>query len=396
MRIQITRQNLVKLVTLWGYYVKKENIFFVIFILFLVSISTSCDPWSSYPPDDKFGQNEYDGQLTWNRVSNSNDWDGRYKHASTVYNNKLWIFGGYGYQGLKKDSYFEDVWYSSDGETWTLATDDAPWYGRTGHAVVVLNGKMLLIGGYAVDEKVESTHETNHYMHDVWESTDGENWSLVTDNAPFGARAYHAAIVVNVSGTDTIFVIGGVKNGTEYYDDIWKSTDGENWAEVSLTDDYREILGKRAKMAVASIGTDIYIQGGFTPDYEVAEVDQTDWKKIRKFNTITGVVEKKSRPDGGPYNNRALMKMVPYNGKFYLFSGVEIRREYSMDNDDVYSTWTYEPDTWSIDSGGSGFGPRQGYTAEIFDAGDGEKIWILGGWSYTGPKNDVWTAQEVE
>jgi hypothetical protein len=131
--------------------------------------------------------------------------------------------------------------------------------------------------------------------------------------------------------------------------------------------------------------------GGYTADYEIAQVDQTDWKKIRKFDTITGVVEKLNRPN--PYNNRALMEMVPYDGKFYLFSGVEIRREYSMDNKEAYSTWTYDyiANTWLLDSNGSGFGPRHGYTAEFFEG----KVWILGGWSYTGPKNDVWTA-EVE
>jgi hypothetical protein len=357
----------------------------------------SCEPWSSYPEEGKYGQNEYDGELTWTKVSSSNDWVGRYKHASTVFDDKLWILGGYGYQGMDKDSYLEDVWYSSDGKTWENATMNAPWKGRTGHAVVVLNNKMLLIGGYAVDEDAVSTHETNHYMNDVWESTDGETWTLVTNNASFGGRAYHAAIVVNVSGTDTLFVIGGRKNGTEYYDDIWKTTDGSNWSKVNLTADDTEILGKRAGMAVTSVGSDIYIQGGYTPDYEIAQVNQTDWKKIRKFDPIAGSVERKGYPGGNPYNNRALMEMVSYDGKFYLFSGVEVRREYSMDNKEVYSTWTYQvgSNSWSMDSSGSGFGPRHGYSAEVFDDGDGEKVWILGGWSYTGPKNDVWTA-EVE
>jgi hypothetical protein len=64
-----------------------------------------------------------------------------------------------------------------------------------------------------------------------------------------------------------------------------------------------------------------------------------------------------------------------------------------MDYTKFYSTWTYDyaSNDWTMDSDGSGFGPRYGYTTELFN----NKIWILGGWAYTGTKNDIWTA-EVE
>ncbi|MFA7109583.1 MAG: kelch repeat-containing protein [Sphaerochaetaceae bacterium] len=356
-------------------------------VLVLIILFVACDSWSTYPPDGKYGKDEYDGDLTWTEVSSSSGWVKRYKHASTVFNDCLWILGGYGYQGMHKDSYLEDVWSSSDGVNWNLKTIDAPWHGRTGHSVVVFDNKMFLIGGYAVDEDAENTHETNHYMNDVWSSSDGITWTKVTD-APFGERAYHSAIVVD----DTIYVIGGRRNGTYYYNDIWSSTDGENWSQV-LSDVQKVILGKRADMAVTSIGANIYIQGGYTPDYEIAQVDQNDWKKIRIFDTENKTITKGTNP-GNSYHNRALMKMVPYDDELYLFSGVEVRREYNMDSNEVYSTWTYADDTnsWSLDSSGSGFGPRYGYTAEIFDG----KIWILGGWSYTGSRNDVWTAEVEE
>ena len=310
-----------------------------------MTVLTGCDSWSTYPPDDKYGQNEYDGQLTWSQLSFTDGWSSRYKHASTVYDGKLWVFGGYGYQDISSDSYLEDVWYSQDGATWVNATSDAPWKGRAGHCVVVLNDTMYLIGGFAVDED-DNDEDTNHYMSDVWSSTDGENWTEVTADAAFGDRAYHAAVVVN----DTIYVIGGRKNGTYYYDDIWKSADGETWTEVSLSDEDREILKERAAMAVATDGDYIYIQGGYTSDYELAQVDQTDWKKIRRFDTVNNTVEKMSRPGGSSYGNRAMMKMVNYDGRFFLFSGADVKREYSMDYDDFYSTWTYDytSDSWSL------------------------------------------------
>ncbi len=373
---------------------KPINKILLITLLMTPILLIGCDPWSSYPPDDRFGGNLYDGELVWEEVIESAPWVARYRHETTVFDGKLWILGGYGYQGVSKDSYLEDVWFSEDGVTWENTTMDASWGGRSGHAVVTFDNALYLIGGYAVLEAEESTHETNHYTNDVWRSTDGITWVEVPASADFGARAYHEAVVVEVDGTDTIFVIGGRKNGTDYYNDIWKSTDGENWTQVLSSDD-KEILGKRAAMATSVVGTKIYIMGGFTEDYEVAEVNKTDWKKIRVFDTVTETMSKADRTGGSYYENRAMMEMVPFDGDLYLFGGVDVRREYNMQYSTFYSTWRYSygSNDWSLDSAGSGFGPRYGYGAEIFDDGHGEKIWILGGFSSSGPKNDVMTAE---
>ncbi len=43
--------------------------------------------------------------------------------------------------------YYDDVWRSTDGADWELATDDAPWEPRAGAAVVVLDDELFLFGG---------------------------------------------------------------------------------------------------------------------------------------------------------------------------------------------------------------------------------------------------------
>lgn len=366
-------------------------------IILCLAVCVSCDPWSTYPPDDRYGGYKQDGSqsLEWTQVTQRSGWTARYKHASTVFDGSLWVLGGKGYQGLARDSYLEDVWYSSDGIEWECATTDAPWHGRTGHAVVTLADKMLLIGGYAVDEAAESDHETNHYTNDVWESSDGINWTKLTD-APFGKRAYHAAVVIDVSGTDTLFVIGGRKDGSFYYDDIWRSTDGSSWTQVALDATSRTLLGKRAAMATSVMDGKIYIQGGYAPDFQVAQVDAEDWEKIRVFDPVSSSVTRGANGIAFPYRNRAHMEMIPFGGRLLLFSGVDIKRENDIGYRETYSTWSYSPDVWSLESDGSGFGSRYGYTAELFDAGAGEEIWILGGWSYWGPEDDVWTAREAD
>jgi len=72
---------------------------------------------------------------------------------------------------------YSDVRSSSDGAKWTRVTPNAGWRPRTGHAVVVFNDKIWVLGGKYVDSK-------NHIqdpMNDVWYSampTPTRHWQL--------------------------------------------------------------------------------------------------------------------------------------------------------------------------------------------------------------------------
>lgn len=61
-----------------------------------------------------------------------------------------------------QSSYFNDVWYSADGSTWTQATVSAGWKARRTFPSVVFNNKMWITGGQDVD---------GTYKNDVWYST---------------------------------------------------------------------------------------------------------------------------------------------------------------------------------------------------------------------------------
>ena len=56
----------------------------------------------------------------------------------------MWMIGG----GTASSSYFNDVWYSSDGVNWTQATANAGLSARYWHTSVVFNSKMWVIGGF--------------------------------------------------------------------------------------------------------------------------------------------------------------------------------------------------------------------------------------------------------
>ena len=50
--------------------------------------------------------------------------------------------------GSDGSSNFNDVWSSSDGATWDLVTGTAGWSARTGHTSVVYNNQIFVMGGY--------------------------------------------------------------------------------------------------------------------------------------------------------------------------------------------------------------------------------------------------------
>ena len=84
-----------------------------------------------------------------------------------------------------------DVWWSSNGANWTLATLSAPWPNRQISAALTFDGKLWLVGGYkALNESMKK-----EAMTDVWYSADGSEWQASTLNAQWGPRYGAQALV---------------------------------------------------------------------------------------------------------------------------------------------------------------------------------------------------------
>ena len=75
----------------------------------------------------------------WELVTSSAPWGNRREHSVLAYNDKLWLMGGY---TGDCNTWYNDVWYSTDGENWTKATSNAGWSGRGDLATVVFDNKM--------------------------------------------------------------------------------------------------------------------------------------------------------------------------------------------------------------------------------------------------------------
>jgi hypothetical protein len=156
---------------------------------------------------------------TWSQITSKAP--ARSGHTMIVFNNKLWLIGGY---ASSWGEYENDVWCSPDGVTWTCVTDSAAFAPRIFHSSVVFNNKMWIIGGLT---RISKTN-------DVWSSTNGVSWEKATSAAAFSARSYHVSLVYD----DKLWVIGGEDSAYESVNDVWYSSDGATWTVATSGADF--------------------------------------------------------------------------------------------------------------------------------------------------------------
>ncbi|CEL96586.1 unnamed protein product [Vitrella brassicaformis CCMP3155] len=153
------------------------------------------------------------------------------------------VTGGLDISGIEGDPpsrYLNDVLVSRDGTTWRTLVDEAPWKPREGHQLVVIpgpenstNATFLLLGGQTA----------KGIQHDVWRSTNGIDWELLSRRAPWrGRRLFQTAVTGWPGGSEgknmSVYVMGGegLSEGhlSDLYNDVWRSDDlGVTWSEVT-------------------------------------------------------------------------------------------------------------------------------------------------------------------
>ena len=123
---------------------------------------------------------------------------------------RLYYMGGY--DGI---NYYNDVWSSFDGVTWT-AIAVSPFTARSQHCTVVLGTKMYVLMG-----------NNGAAMNDVWSSSDGITWTEILPARMPLARYDFGATSIN----GVIYFAGGY-TGAFYLNDVWSSPDGINWTSL--------------------------------------------------------------------------------------------------------------------------------------------------------------------
>ncbi len=359
-------------------------------IIFLIAVLTSCP---SFIPSAK----PYSGKLEVTKVTDRASWSARRGHQAVSMNGIFYLFGGYSQKTPGRDNYMEDVWKSSDGENWTRITPEAPWRGRWGHAVTVMNNTIYLSGGFYQDEE---NRKDRGYSSEVWKSQDGENWELVTNNPGWVGRMGHSMFS---SDNGDLYLLGGVRDSRDHLGDMWKSSDeGKTWTRLAQSGDLP--FGKRSFFASHQKDNFFFLFGGNTAIPELPPPgEESGYSLLYRFDidteswvTITGIT-------GDIY--RFMSSMIEVRGNLWLLQGRshEGGGFYYMDSDsstfaDITSIYSLpmsqltKPGTdsfsveWSLDSQAPLITGRYGYTT----IADEDSVLFMGGWGDFGLESDVW------
>ena len=201
------------------------------------------------------------------------------------FDNKLWLMGG-----MKNWADFTNgVSFSNDGIHWTVATPNAPWGRRRNAMTAVFAGKLWLLGGQISSGRVDQT-PTSEY-HDVWNTTDGINWTRVTENAPWSLGT---AVVFR----NRIWIFG---NG-----EAWNSFDGRVWVRAA-----KDVAAlRRGSNGCTVFDGKVWIYGGVPQTRAVNDV----------WNSADGI-QWNLVSDHAPWFPRGAEYSVAFNDKLWIFGG---------------------------------------------------------------------------
>lgn len=301
--------------------------------------------------------------LNWVKVTDHAGWQPRDSQGEVVYNDRLWIFGGW------FNSYAappRDVWSSTDGKTWTLVEQEAPWKHSDLSMAVVYHGRMWFMGGW-YNGRLPGHSAGNA----VWSSADGKDWQRVTASAEWTPRLAAALVVFR----DRMWLLGGTEN---YYfgdagslkNDVWSSRDGRQWKLETADAGW----SPRAYHQAVVLDDCIYVMGGgnYVPEYEAKNDvwmsrDGVHWEQVT---------------DAAPWHPRLWFSSVVYRDRMWVLGGWS--NHPSRNWGDVWHS--RDGRRWQQLHSDTIWKARHEHSAFVFR----DKLWLAGG--HAQPlSNEVWS-----
>ncbi|MBN2057747.1 MAG: Ig-like domain-containing protein [Candidatus Saganbacteria bacterium] len=300
----------------------------------------------------------------WTQATASADWSNRMDFSSVVFDDKIWVIGGF------TNTYTNEVWASSDGTNWDLMTAEAAFGARKGHTSVVFDDKIWVIGGYS---------SALSYTNEVWSSGDGVDWQLVTPEAAFPGRQNHTSLVYD----GKMWVIGGLTPG--YSNDVYYSTDGVTWLQATAAADFTA----RSGHASAVYDNKMWVIGGRGSSYVYddvwSSVDGATWQNPGRVTAFFA-----PPPPASSEVARTEHAAVAYsfNGNEYLFITGGYRYIGGVWTEVCFNDLRYTSNgsDWTSVEAASVYTPRGNHASVVFD----DKIWVLGGADSSTGYSDVW------
>jgi hypothetical protein len=158
----------------------------------------------------------HDGQQ-WFMLNAAPPWGGnRHDLSAVVHDGRIWVIGGITDFGALSETSYNDVWSSSDGVDWTLVTSNAAWPPRIWSSVVSHDNKIFLFNGANHDLWADQFGNAA----EIWFTSDGAEWFELKSESLWQAR--HASFSV-LDGHRGILLMAGYGHGGEsrIHNDVW-------------------------------------------------------------------------------------------------------------------------------------------------------------------------------
>ena len=295
-------------------------------------------------------------QPGWRQVVEHCPWMPRDSSGELVFNDHIWLLGGYTPEMLNdvwrssdgiawermpdfpcdsgvnipvRFAFDEAMWVTSirgclfrsqDGSEWTHVTDEGPWKNRGCAGSVVFKERMWILAG--------SIGGGSGHRNDVWSSKDGVNWTEVTPAAPWSRRMLWDSLTVF---DDRLWLIGGGLGGYHpfrVYNDVWCTRNGVDWELV--TDN--AAWPARMWHSCATYGERMWLFGGFAAEPAWVNYDDTwysaDGETWEQF------------PSPAHWSPRHEISVYTFNDKLWVVGG---------------NAWPLQNDVWSLAIDGLSF-----------------------------------------
>ena len=250
-------------------------------------------------------------------------------HTSVVLNNAIYVIGG---RSSNASSANNDVWRSPDGgATWDRLTPEDPtkkFPPRYEHASVAAGGEIYVIGG--LNPNTASALERG-VLNDVWKSSDGVAWSQVTTST--GGRFTKQSSHRSIFFSRDIYVIGGEDNDLAPLRDVWKSRTGTGWEKLTVTISGGTPFPRRSQFDAVVMENSIYVVGGRLTG---GNTDNNVWRSSNgsAWSQVT-------TSTGDNFTKRRSHTAAALDGVLYVIGGVDTTyRNDVWESADNGANWT--------------------------------------------------------
>ena len=230
----------------------------------------------------------------------------------------MWLIGG---SDIKDNNFidFNDVWNSTNGRDWHLVTSDAAWSPRGGFDPFVFDDKIWVIGGFTKGSG----------NNDVWTSVDGKNWEFLKFRVIEGGFGGYKAVVFE----NKIWIFDSGAFNSDYY--VWYSADGINYTKSHLNN--------FSNFTALEFKNKIWLLGGWTNFLSTHIIFNTE---LINFDPAAISDTQTFTPNWHPRHDHA---SVVFKNKIWVLGGVHFRAEILGNNFSVDLQTSFN-DIWSWDN----------------------------------------------